>query len=102
MPWNKKTLALPASPPSVRLAREWVTGILSDIGRDELADSARLGVSELVTNAILHAEPPITVSVRGTVARPRIEVVDHTLIPRALEAPQLIDSLRWQMAELAP
>ena len=81
MPWNKKTLALPASPPSVRLAREWVTGILGDIGREELAESARLGVSELVTNAILHAEPPITVSVRGTVSHPRIEVVDHSLAP---------------------
>jgi hypothetical protein len=27
-------------------------------------------------------------------------LVDHSLIPRAQEAPQLIDSLREQMAEL--
>jgi hypothetical protein len=27
-------------------------------------------------------------------------LVDHSLIPRVVEAPQLIDSLREQMAEL--
>lgn len=81
MPWNKRTLALPASPPSVRLARDWVSGVLREIGRDELAESARLAVSELVTNAILHAEPPMTVHVRGTPEHPRIEVTDQSLVP---------------------
>jgi anti-sigma regulatory factor (Ser/Thr protein kinase) len=81
VPWNKRTLALPTTPPSVRLAREWVTGVLEDIGRPELTDSARLAVSELVTNAILHAEPPMTVHVRGTVDHPRIEVTDQSLVP---------------------
>jgi anti-sigma regulatory factor (Ser/Thr protein kinase) len=81
VPWNKRTLALPASPPSVRRAREWVTGVLTDIGRPELAESARLAVSELVTNAILHAEPPMNVHVRGTVEHPRIEVTDQSLTP---------------------
>jgi anti-sigma regulatory factor (Ser/Thr protein kinase) len=81
VPWNKRTLALPASPPSVRLARDWVTGVLNDIGRTELAESARLAVSELVTNAILHADPPMTVHVRGTVEHPRIEVTDQSMVP---------------------
>lgn len=81
MPWNKRTLALPASPPSVRLARDWVSGVLVDIGRPELAESARLAVSELVTNAILHADPPMTVHVRGTVEHPRVEVTDQSLVP---------------------
>jgi anti-sigma regulatory factor (Ser/Thr protein kinase) len=81
VPQNLRTLALPASPPSVRLARDWVTGVLVDIGRPELADSARLAVSELVTNAILHAEPPMTVHVRGTREHPRIEVTDQSLVP---------------------
>jgi anti-sigma regulatory factor (Ser/Thr protein kinase) len=79
--WNKRTLALPATPPSVRLARDWVSGVLADIGREELAESARLAVSELVTNAILHADPPMTVHVRGTVEHPRIEVTDQSLVP---------------------
>lgn len=81
MPWNKRTLALPASPPSVRLARDWVTSVLREIGHDELTDSARLAVSELVTNAILHADPPMTVTVRGTPEHPRVEVTDQSLMP---------------------
>lgn len=81
VPQNMRTLALPASPPSVRLARDWVSGVLVEIGRPELAESARLAVSELVTNAILHAAPPMTVHVRGTVEHPRIEVTDQSLDP---------------------
>ena len=80
-PWNKRTLALPANPPSVRIARDWVTAVLREIGRDELTESARLAVSELVTNAILHAEPPMTVHVRGTPEHPRVEVTDQSLVP---------------------
>jgi hypothetical protein len=63
------------------MARDWVTGVLREIGRGELAESARLAVSELVTNAILHAEPPMTVHIRGTVDHPRIEVTDQSLVP---------------------
>lgn len=59
------------------LARAWVTDVFAEIGRIELVPAAQLGVSELVTNAILHARPPLTVSVCGTVAHPRIEVTDH-------------------------
>jgi len=92
VPWNKRTLALPASPPSVRLARDWVTGVLTEIGRDELTESARLAVSELVTNAILHADPPMTVHVRGTVEHPRIEVTDQSMVPpKQSNAPTEID-----------
>ncbi|MCW2784244.1 MAG: hypothetical protein JWP74_761, partial [Marmoricola sp.] len=81
VPWNMQSLALPATPPSVRLARDWVTRVLVEIGRDDLTDSARLAVSELVTNAILHADPPMTVYVRGTLEHPRIEVADQSLVP---------------------
>jgi anti-sigma regulatory factor (Ser/Thr protein kinase) len=90
VPWNKRTLALPASPPSVRMARDWVTGVLREIGRPELSESARLAVSELVTNAILHAEPPMTVHIRGTVDHPRIEVTDQSLVPPRRLASQLL------------
>jgi anti-sigma regulatory factor (Ser/Thr protein kinase) len=99
VPWNKRTLALPASPPSVRMARDWVTGVLREIGRAELAESARLAVSELVTNAILHAEPPMTVHIRGTVEHPRIEVTDQSLVPPRRLASQLLvdvdDAQSW-------
>jgi hypothetical protein len=65
----------------VRLARDWVASVLREIGRAELIESARLAVSELVTNAILHAEPPMTVHVRGTPEHPRVEVTDQSLVP---------------------
>lgn len=98
MPWNTRTLALPASPPSVRLARDWVTEVLIDIGRDELTESAQLAVSELVTNAILHADPPMTVHVRGTVEHPRIEVTDQSMSPPRQRGPTqvaLADEFSW-------
>jgi anti-sigma regulatory factor (Ser/Thr protein kinase) len=81
VPWNKRTLAIPAIPPSVRLARRWVSDVLEEVGRADLVDSASLGVSELVTNALLHADPPVTIRVRGTVNHPRVEVTDQSLTP---------------------
>ncbi|MGH3333330.1 MAG: ATP-binding protein [Nocardioidaceae bacterium] len=81
MPLNKEPLPLAPEPQSVRQAREWVTDVLDDLGREDLVDSATLGVSELVTNAILHAEGPISVRVRGTKAHPRVEVRDQSKRP---------------------
>ena len=81
MAWSKQTLALAPSAPSVREAREWVGEVLTGIGRPELAESARLSVSELVTNALLHAYPPMSVHVRGTTDHPRVEVADQSLLP---------------------
>jgi hypothetical protein len=49
------------------------------MGRPELVECAQLGVSELVTNALLHGEPPITVRVRGTAEHPRVEVRDSSV-----------------------
>ncbi len=90
MPLTKRSLVLPASPPSVKLARSWVSKILSEIGREDLVDAAQLGVSELVTNALIHSQPPLSVRVRGTVDHPRIEVVDSSPVPpqRAPVAPE--------------
>jgi hypothetical protein len=73
--------------------------VLGEIGRAELADSARLAVSELVTNAILHAEPPMTVHVRGTPEHPRIEVTDQSLVPPQRRGTDLLvdveDDFSW-------
>jgi hypothetical protein len=70
----------------VQDARRWVAGLCTDIGRPELSECAQLGVSELVTNALLHGEPPITVRMRGTAEHPRVEVRDSSV-----EAPILPD-----------
>ena len=69
--------------------------VLEEIGRDDLVDAAQLGVSELVTNALIHSEPPLSVRVRGTVDHPRIEVVDSSPVPPSRPAvapePQDVD-----------
>jgi anti-sigma regulatory factor (Ser/Thr protein kinase) len=75
----------------VQDARRWVVGTCQDIGRDDLVECAEIAVSEVVTNALLHAEAPISVRVRGTREHPRVEVRDgsrivpelpHTTIPQ--------------------
>ena len=77
----------------MKLARSWVSKVLEEIGREDLVDAAKLGVSELVTNALIHSQPPMSVRVRGTVDHPRIEVVDSSPVPpqRAPVAPEIED-----------
>ncbi len=79
-------LLLDPEPQSVRRARKWVVEAFQDLGREDLVDSAELGVSELVTNAILHAAPPISVRVRGTSQHPRVEVHDTSPRPPEVNA----------------
>lgn len=51
--------SLPPVPESARAARETVHEALAAVGRADLADAAGLLVSELVTNAIVHARTTI-------------------------------------------
>ncbi len=78
---SRNRLVLDPEPQSVRRARAWIVEELERLGRADLADAAELGVSELVTNAILHAEPPIMVRLRGSRDRPRVEVHDRSARP---------------------
>ncbi len=79
MPLNRPPLALGRGARGVQDARRWVAGLCTEIGRPELSECAQLGVSELVTNALLHGEPPLTVRMRGTVEHPRVEVRDSSV-----------------------
>lgn len=81
MPLNRPPLALGRNTIGVPEARRWVAGLCQEINRPELAACAELGVSELVTNALLHGEPPVTVRVRGTEGHPRVEVHDSSIEP---------------------
>jgi len=91
VPLNRPALSLGPGPRGVQNARRWVVGTCTDIGRPDLVECAELGVSELVTNALLHAEPPIMVRVRGTREHPRIEVRDASLEPPHLPEPHPSD-----------
>lgn len=88
MPLNRPALTLGPGPQGVQAARRWVVDVCRAVGREDLTECAELGVSELVTNAVLHAVAPIEVRVRGTVDHPRVEVrdasVDRPVLPTPL------------------
>ena len=69
-------LALDPDPHSPARARAWICLELTQLNRPELIESAQLALSELVTNAILHAQTPIQVSVLTHGDSVRIEVQD--------------------------
>lgn len=55
--------------------------VLVDLGRADLIDDAVLGVSELVSNACLHARSALTVAViAGVQGVVRIEVRDESMV----------------------
>ncbi|MDT7544646.1 MAG: hypothetical protein QOE99_756, partial [Actinomycetota bacterium] len=54
-------LQLSDGPAAASVTRRAVTETLDQWGLSELTDDAVLAVSELVTNAILHADPPFVV-----------------------------------------
>lgn len=81
LPLSEREVWLETSPRSVSDARRWAAAACRELDRADLVDSAELGVSELVTNALLHAEPPISVRMRGTHRHPRIEVFDGSRVP---------------------
>ena len=71
-------VALRPEPSSVRQARRYVSEALTAIGFDDASDTAELLVSELVTNAILHARSPLKVSVEPRGELVRIAVADDS------------------------
>ncbi len=84
MPLNRPALTLGAGSRGVQDARRWVVATFDGMGRTDLRECSELAVSELVTNALLHGEPPILVRVRGTREHPRVEVRDGSSDPPRL------------------
>ena len=75
-------LALDPVGQAASMARRYVCARLDDLEAAALTDSAELGVSELVTNAVLHARSPLTVTVRRTDSDTiRVEVADRSPLP---------------------
>jgi PAS domain S-box-containing protein len=76
---------LPPHASSVGEARRLVRSELADAGREDLTDAAELLVSELVTNALVHAGTPIGVTARVDDTGLRVEIGDgspHLPAPR--------------------
>jgi anti-sigma regulatory factor (Ser/Thr protein kinase) len=74
-------LTLQPESSAARIARRWVREELTDRQRDDLLESAVLGVSELVTNALLHVRSTINVRIVDRDERLRIEVHDDSTRP---------------------
>jgi PAS domain S-box-containing protein len=69
-------MRLPPEPSSVGQAREMVRRSLSQAGRGDLTEAAELLVSEVVTNALVHAGTPIDVALSVEEDGLRVEVGD--------------------------
>jgi anti-sigma regulatory factor (Ser/Thr protein kinase)/CheY-like chemotaxis protein len=72
------TARLSPEAPSARQARRFVDETLRRWDCDELLDTVELLVSELVTNAVIHARSDVDVSVQLLPDRVRIEVCDQS------------------------
>jgi len=79
----------PAQPASVTAARRFVTDAVIDAGATDLVDDARLLVSELATNAVVHARTEFSVTVHAGSGGVHVEVQDgDDRVPaRAANAP---------------
>src|SRR5690349_400483 len=93
VPLNRPALSLGAGPRGVQDARRWVVSTFRDIGRDDLVETSEVAVSELVTNALLHGRPPISVRVRGTRDHPIVEVSDGSTDVPSLPSTSMVDEL---------
>lgn len=91
MPLNRPALTLGPGPRGVQDARRWVVQVCREIGRTDLIECAEIGISELVTNAIVHGADPIEVRVRGTVVHPRVEVHDASVESPVLPGPLAVE-----------
>jgi len=73
-----RTLQLDPVPASARIARRAVAEVVTEMGRSDLADTAALLVTEIVTNAIVHARTPIHVTITATPHGVRVAVMDSS------------------------
>jgi len=71
---------LPPHPASVGRARRFVVDRLAELGVADPAANAELIVSELVTNAVMHAGTTIIVRVTPAGTGARVEVVDGSQV----------------------
>ena len=69
---------LPPEPASASAARRFAKDVLQELRESDLADVVALLVSELVTNAVLHAGSPVQLAVRRRGQNVRIEVADES------------------------
>jgi anti-sigma regulatory factor (Ser/Thr protein kinase) len=85
---------LPADVASPRLARRWLDDLLPASVLQSVRESAELLVSELVTNAVVHAMTPCTITVDITDGCIRVAVADGAAQGPAVPTAYLAESGR--------
>ncbi|CAN5790683.1 hypothetical protein BH20ACT6_BH20ACT6_03980 [soil metagenome] len=75
---DHRVLGLPAHPASAGLARQLVEEVLAEAVPADVLENAQLLVSEVVTNAIVHARSDIGLTVSLVREFVRVEVADHS------------------------
>lgn len=75
-PARRYAVSLAPRPASAGEARRFVLGVLAELNQPDWADAAELAVSEVVTNAVLHARTDIQVRVLAGTDSARVEVRD--------------------------
>lgn len=86
-PGSASRTGLPPEPASVSAARRFATETLRAWRLPAVAADVTLVVSELATNAVLHARTPFDVTLRRSGAGVRVEVVDGSSSPVSPLAP---------------
>ena len=76
-PVIERSCALDPVALSAREARAFVRALLEEAGRPEWVEASDLAVSEVVTNAVLHAHTPVEITARVADDGLRVEVRDH-------------------------
>lgn len=84
----------PALPENVSAARYFVAERLRSHGLDTLVGDTRLVVSELATNAVVHARTPFTVMLSGTVSTVTISVTDGSRSEFAPPTPAVLSAVK--------
>jgi anti-sigma regulatory factor (Ser/Thr protein kinase) len=86
-PQRRSTRAFAASPDAPRAARRFVVETLEGLGCTNCVADAQLVVSELVTNAVVHAQTDLTVALALSSDAIRIEVRDRNRTPPMARSP---------------
>lgn len=73
--------SFPPEPASVPAARRFVRGLLEQAGSEQWTDEAQLAVSELATNAVLHAHTSFEVAVQAGPDGVHVQVWDDDPVP---------------------
>ena len=89
-PQRRSTQAFEASPEAPRAARHFVADTLAGLGCANRVIDAELVVSELVSNAVIHAQTDLTVVLDLAPGAIRIEVRDHNRTPPRPRSPSAL------------